>query len=387
VTGLTGVLPALAPAWTRRTEDVHRRPRARVSARRRVVVGEALFRGALQRERHRADRFNQPAVVTLIAPAEGTAADPGFWQAATRALLSATRETDVVGWYAAREVLAVILAESDLPGDELARAFEARVRSRFVLQGGRPAASLSVRVHVHGPNDGKTALPLAPDSLVAPLQVPRAATPVRDGLKRALDVVGSLALLVLFSPVFLALAALIKLTSPGPVFFRQERIGLRRERFTMLKFRSMRIDADPAIHREFVTQFIRAGVEAQDGPDGAVFKLTKDPRVTPIGRFLRRTSLDELPQFWNVLRGDMSLVGPRPPLAYELEQYRPWHFRRVLDAKPGITGLWQVTGRSRTTFDEMVRLDLRYARTSSLREDLRILLATPRAMISGKGAC
>ena len=107
----------------------------------------------------------------------------------------------------------------------------------------------------------------------------------------------------------------------------------------------------------------------------------------PIGRILRRTSLDELPQLWNVLRGDMSLVGPRPPLAYEVEQYQSWHRRRVLEAKPGLTGLWQVTGRSRTTFDEMVRLDLRYAQSCSVWTDIKILLATPRAVISGKGAC
>jgi len=110
-------------------------------------------------------------------------------------------------------------------------------------------------------------------------------------------------------------------------------------------------------------------------------------RITPIGHFLRKTSLDELPQLWNVLTGDMSLVGPRPPLPYEVEQYKPWHCRRVVDAKPGITGLWQVTGRSRTTFDEMVRLDLRYARTRSLWTDIKILLQTPAAVIAGKGAC
>jgi lipopolysaccharide/colanic/teichoic acid biosynthesis glycosyltransferase len=118
-----------------------------------------------------------------------------------------------------------------------------------------------------------------------------------------------------------------------------------------------------------------------------VFKLTNDTRITPIGHILRKTSLDELPQLWNVVIGEMSLVGPRPPLKYEVDQYKGWHLRRVLDAKPGVTGLWQVTGRSRTTFDEMVRLDLRYVRTYSLWTDLKILLATPRAVIAGKGAC
>jgi len=136
-----------------------------------------------------------------------------------------------------------------------------------------------------------------------------------------------------------------------------------------------------------VTQFINSGVHAQTGGAPDVFKLAHDPRVTPIGRFLRKTSLDELPQLLNVLRGDMSLVGPRPPLKYELEQYKSWHCHRVLDAKPGITGLWQVTGRSRTTFDDMVRLDLRYARSHSIWNDIKILLATPGAVLSGKGAC
>ena len=158
----------------------------------------------------------------------------------------------------------------------------------------------------------------------------------------------------------------------------------------MLKFRTMDVNADTRLHQEYMRRFInnRPDVhEPQEGSASKLFKIVNDPRVTPVGRFLRKTSLDELPQLWNVLRGDMSLVGPRPAIAYELEQYKPWHYRRVFDAKPGITGLWQVTGRSRTTFDQMVRLDLRYARTCSVWTDIRILLATPRAVISGKGAC
>jgi lipopolysaccharide/colanic/teichoic acid biosynthesis glycosyltransferase len=148
----------------------------------------------------------------------------------------------------------------------------------------------------------------------------------------------------------------------------------------------MHANADCKLHHEYVTRFIHSSGN-QEARETGVFKLTNDPRVTPIGGFLRKTSLDELPQLLNVLRGDMSLVGPRPPLPYEVEQYKPWHCRRVLDAKPGITGLWQVTGRSRTTFDEMVRLDLRYARSCSIWTDIKILLATPGAVFSGKGAC
>jgi lipopolysaccharide/colanic/teichoic acid biosynthesis glycosyltransferase len=155
----------------------------------------------------------------------------------------------------------------------------------------------------------------------------------------------------------------------------------------MLKFRTMHSDADQRLHHEFVSSFIKVNGHVHKLGNNGLFNLANDPRITPVGRMLRKTSLDELPQLWNVLRGDMSLVGPRPPLPYEMEQYQPWHRRRVLDAKPGLTGLWQVAGRSRTTFDEMVRLDLRYARTRSLWTDIKILLATPAAVISGKGAC
>ena len=210
----------------------------------------------------------------------------------------------------------------------------------------------------------------------------------RTALKRVLDVTASGVLLALLSPLFLLIAALIKLKSPGPVFFKQARVGEFGKPFMMLKFRTMRVNADNAIHKAFVSQLIKGtapdgGAATKDAP----FKIENDPRVTAIGRLLRRTSLDELPQLWNVLRGEMSLVGPRPPLAYEVEQYKPWHYRRVLEAKPGITGLWQVSGRSRTTFDDMVRLDLRYAKNSSAWTDIKILMATPRAVVSGKGAC
>lgn len=206
-----------------------------------------------------------------------------------------------------------------------------------------------------------------------------------DALKRALDLVGSLTLLVGLAPLLLVIAALVSLGSRGPVLFRQVRIGQMMKPFTMLKFRTMQSNADHTLHQEFVSSFIKAGQVQEPGGD-RVFKLTADPRVTAIGQILRNTSLDELPQLWNVLRGHMSLVGPRPPLPYELEQYEPWHRGRVLEAKPGLTGLWQVVGRSRTTFDEMVRLDLQYARTRSFWTDLKILLATPGAVVSGKGA-
>ena len=208
----------------------------------------------------------------------------------------------------------------------------------------------------------------------------------RDAAKRGLDILGSLVLLILFAPLLLAIFTIVRWTSPGPALFKQRRIGQRAEPFTMLKFRTMFADGGHTIHQDYVTWFITSSNQ-QPRTGNEVFKLASDPRITPTGRFLRKTSLDELPQFWNVLRGEMSLVGPRPPLPFEVEQYQPWHRRRVLEAKPGVTGPWQVFGRSRTTFDEMVRLDLRYAKTHSLWTDIKILAATPAAMIWGKGAC
>jgi lipopolysaccharide/colanic/teichoic acid biosynthesis glycosyltransferase len=203
-----------------------------------------------------------------------------------------------------------------------------------------------------------------------------------------MDIVGSTVALILLAPVFLLLAIIIKMTSKGPVLFRQQRVGQFGARFEFLKFRSMAVSTDAGIHKEFVQNFIagKAQPAATAIDQKVVYKITSDPRVTWIGRFMRRTSLDELPQFWNVLIGEMSLVGPRPPIPYEIEAYDTWHRRRLLEAKPGITGLWQVHGRSRTTFDEMVRLDLRYSRTWSPLLDLKILLQTPRAVISGDGA-
>jgi len=207
--------------------------------------------------------------------------------------------------------------------------------------------------------------------------------------KRMIDVLGSLLLLAMLSPGFLAIAAAIKLTSRGPVLFRQKRIGEHGIPFTFLKFRSMHMNNDSSEHEEYVRQLIagQAEMKSANGNGGGVFKLTNDSRITPVGRFLRRSSLDELPQLINVLRGEMSLVGPRPPVPYEVEAYATWHRRRVLEAKPGITGLWQVHGRSRVEFDEMVRMDLRYARDCSPLLDLKILLQTPKAVVSGDGAC
>ncbi|HZU06901.1 MAG TPA: undecaprenyl-phosphate glucose phosphotransferase [Chloroflexota bacterium] len=193
--------------------------------------------------------------------------------------------------------------------------------------------------------------------------------------KRAMDVVIASIGLTLFAPLWLLIALAIRLDSPGPVLFRQERVGRGGTRFYLLKFRSMRQDADR------IVQELLAYNEAT----GPLFKMRNDPRLTRVGRVLRRWSLDEWPQLWNVLKGEMSLVGPRPPLPREVEQYEPWHYRR-LEVSPGITGLWQVSGRSELSFDEMVMLDLYYIENWSLGLDLRILLRTIPAVFRGRGA-
>jgi lipopolysaccharide/colanic/teichoic acid biosynthesis glycosyltransferase len=200
---------------------------------------------------------------------------------------------------------------------------------------------------------------------------------------RALDVVVSSLLLVLLTPLLLIVALTIRLDSPGPVFFRQRRIGRDLEPFTVHKFRTMRHGANDDVHRSFVLGLI-AGV-APEKEDGPRFKMSDDARVTRIGRLLRRTSIDEIPQLWNVVRGEMSLVGPRPPIPYEVEHYPPHWFGRFA-VKPGVTGLWQVSGRSQVTLEEMVALDIQYAQRRTLWTNLWILLRTIPAVISLRGA-
>jgi lipopolysaccharide/colanic/teichoic acid biosynthesis glycosyltransferase len=350
------------------------------------LMSADIFRSVLVRERKRADRSSERFILLLLDLTGETEA--AIRLAAIEALNASRRETDTMGWFQAESVLGLVLPQlGDLRASS-APDLERRVRGELSRRlDPATAERLLIKVHVHGGVEGTAGFFEPVDRLLGDFRAPKHIGPLVAALKRAFDIVGSLGLLILLSPVMLLIALLVKATSRGPVFFRQERIGQRAKPFTMLKFRSMRPGAGHAIHKDYVTWFIKSSGQKTDAASSGVFKITNDPRITAIGRILRNTSLDELPQFINVLRGEMSLVGPRPPLPYEVEQYKPWHCRRVLEAKPGITGLWQVTGRSRTTFDEMVRLDIRYARSLSLWTDIKILLATPKAVISGKGAC
>ncbi len=358
----------------------------------RTLLHEEAFISMLYLERRRAERAQRRFVLMLVdvkRMLKDGQKDRTISKIAT-ALTNSTRETDIIGWYQQNSLVGVIGTEL---GESSPRIVQEQLLSKLrtcfkETLGQEKASEVLVSFHFfpeeygEGDTDHSANIALYPD-----LSRNEETKKFALGVKRAMDVVGSALALICFAPAFAAIALAIKISSKGPIVFRQERLGQYGKTFTVLKFRSMRTDCDPKIHQEYVNQFI-AGQADGNAADGAkpVFKIQKDPRITPIGRFIRKTSLDELPQFWNVLRGDMSLVGPRPPIAYEFRAYDVWHRRRVLEIKPGITGLWQVEGRSRTRFDDMVRLDLQYARAWSIWLDVKILAQTPGAVFTGEGA-
>lgn len=323
---------------------------------------------------------------------ENEGEDDAILNKVLRAVLSSVRETDISGWYEDRLALGTILTEIPLANlSGAVSAIYAKLNAALIETLSLAQVNklrFSFHVFPETPQAGadwpmRADLKLYPDVLERDMSKKSALI-----VKRSIDFVASLALLALASPLMAVIAAAIKLTSRGPVLFRQERLGQYGRPFTFLKFRSMFVDNDPAIHRDYIKQFI-AGTASQHPANGNrsnIYKLTQDPRITRVGRILRKTSLDELPQLFNVLIGQMSLVGPRPPVPYEVAAYEIWHRRRLLEARPGITGLWQVSGRSQIKFDEMVRLDLRYAKSWSLLLDFKIIMQTPRAMLSGAGA-
>jgi lipopolysaccharide/colanic/teichoic acid biosynthesis glycosyltransferase len=356
------------------------------------IFEEELFRDTVTRERKRTDRSGLAMVILLIGVQERRPGNtPALFAGIANALSAIKSDIDILGWFERKTIMGLIVPEIDTANlastcDRLESEFQKEITNRFE---GDLTERLSIRLRVYPEprHLEEEELQTVDPFLYPELQAHQDRIAMFQALKRGMDFLGSLALLLILSPLLLAIAGLVKLSSRGPVLFRQVRIGQMLKPFMICKFRTMHADSDHGIHHNYVRWFISSSGEAQDKEKNTFFKLTNDPRITPIGRFLRKTSLDELPQLWNVLRGEMSLVGPRPPLWYEVQQYKPWHRHRVLEAKPGITGLWQVTGRSRTTFDEMVRLDLRYARGQSFWTDIKILLATPAAVIKGKGAC
>jgi exopolysaccharide biosynthesis polyprenyl glycosylphosphotransferase len=344
-------------------------------------------------ERKRSERSERPFVLMLL---ESTKLlrhrDHGVLDRILSALVSSTRDTDVKGWYDQHSTIGVIFTElgSKADGKCVASALLSKVTS-----------VLSSTLTINEINEIRISFRVFPedwDGRRGPIDDieskfydkvfnENAQHPFAKVIKRLIDIAGSLLVLSLGFAAFLFIAIAIKLTSRGPIFYRQERLGRYGRKFGFLKFRSMYVTCDDRLHRDYVKSFIANASECHHaGSTQMQYKIVNDPRVTRVGRFLRKTSLDELPQFLNVLQGEMSLVGPRPPLPYEVESYRIWHKTRLLATKPGITGLWQVEGRSRVKFDEMVRMDLKYAKTWSLWLDIKILLQTPRAVLCGTGA-
>jgi len=356
-------------------------------------LSEEQFRRMLCRERKRSERSRKRLLLMLIDDKGSTHrdGDDSVLPQVGGVLCQNIRETDLAGWFETDSVLGVIFTElGETDSGTAIKVIESNARAE--LQKAFKADQIEkIQISFFAFPDGlegdgqKRSLDWAfyPDLCE---DEKRKKLPLLT--KRIMDILVSACALILLAPIFLILAIIIRLTSKGPVLFCQQRVGQFGVPFAFLKFRSMRVSSDAEIHKEYVRDFIagKAGPASNGAHEKVVYKITNDPRVTWIGKFMRRTSLDEVPQFWNVLKGEMSLVGPRPPVLYEFEAYDVWHQRRLFEAKPGITGLWQIYGRSKMTFDEMVRLDLEYARTWSFQLDMKILLLTPRAVFSADGA-
>lgn len=361
------------------------------------VLSEVAFHRVISVERKRTERSRKAFLLMLLdLDAFPTAQiQELILPKLVSVLRSSIRETDSFGWYQSNTVLGVIFTDIDKKSAKLAvQTFLTRISEMLRTElSADHFQNIAISFHIF-PEDWeagaarKSSNPTLYPDLTTRNQGRRAFRLI----KRSIDIVGSLTVLLIFLPLLVLIAILIKLTAKGPILYSQERVGQYGKPFTFLKFRSMYVNSDPKVHECYVRGLIAGNASTQPtngnghGNGHGVYKLTADKRITPLGKWLRRTSLDEFPQFWNVLRGEMSLVGPRPAIEYEVEAYELWHRRRLLEAKPGITGLWQVKGRSRVKFDEMVRLDLVYARRCSLWLDLKILLCTPWAVVMGEGA-
>jgi lipopolysaccharide/colanic/teichoic acid biosynthesis glycosyltransferase len=355
------------------------------------MLDEHHFVRMLRLERKRCERSGESFMLMLFEAPELFQATTGMFLAReiSRAISASTRETDILGWYEQGSVLGLIVNEIGLSACSNATLVATRVS--LALQetlSPEVLADLKLRVRIFPEESDDERGDGREFTFYRDLSRSHDTRRSARGIKRLIDIIGSVIALIGLSPIMLLIAFLVKCTSSGPVLFRQRRVGRYGVAFTFLKFRSMYANNDPKIHQEYVARLIAGNVEPTAGDSAAkpTYKLVNDPRITRLGRFLRKSSLDELPQLINVLRGEMSLVGPRPPVPYEFERYDTWHKRRVFEVKPGITGLWQVKGRSKTTFDEMVRLDLRYIRTWTPCLDLKIILQTPRAVLSADGA-
>ena len=305
-------------------------------------------------------------------------------------LIDNTREVDLKGWYRSHRTVGIIFTEIDrLDRNFVKNKLHTKLCDSFCADV-KHKITISLYKFPQESKDITDINKYEPDMDMHPDTLQPDFNKLSLLFKRILDMAGSTTAIVVFCPIMLIVPIIIKLSSDGPVLFKQVRMGRHGKPFTFLKFRTMYVNNNPDIHQAFVKNLICHKNEnngnGNNGKKAEIYKIENDPRVTSLGKFLRKTSLDEIPQFFNVLKGDMSLVGPRPPIPYELEHYDLWHQRRVLELKPGITGIWQVHGRSSTTFDEMVRMDINYINKWSLMLDMKLLFMTPWVMLTGKGA-
>jgi len=338
------------------------------------------FLNDLHREKRRAERSQAPLSMVLYRIGGASTESARQAEQLVEVLYREKRVTDFIG-HVGDDMVAVLCPETSGTG---VKGFMQKIESKA---GSLPFAAVAATYPDDLFDSIANGTPTPKD--VQPFMTAEAADQ-RDRaypLKRVLDIAGALAALCLLAPLMAVVAIAVAASSRGPVIFKQTRVGKGGFPFTFYKFRSMRVHADDRIHRDFVANLIKSGDAPATADDSAAtFKIKADPRFTPVGRIIRKTSIDELPQLFNVLKGDMSLVGPRPPIPYEAATYQAWHLRRVLSVKPGMTGIWQVEGRSRVPFNEMIRMDLRYIRNCSLGLDLRILAKTVPAVLSCDGA-
>ena len=353
---------------------------------------EDYFNKLLCMERKRTERTKKPILLMLlnIDDVIGIVEKNLVIKKIASVIFTSTREIDIKGWYKSDFVIGIIFTELNGICKNGKIRFPQEIHNNLCKTLGlEQVKKVNISYHLfpeeydeHKP-DSTLDLKLYPDLLEH-----NSSKKKLFFLKRIIDIMGSALCLTIFSPFFVVISLIIKFSSKGPILFRQERVGLCGGKFTFLKFRTMHVNPDCNIHREYVEKFIAGqkvnNVKGSNKDD--VYKIEDHPRITPIGKFLRKTSLDEFPQFINVLKGEMSIVGPRPPIPYEVKAYDIWHRHRVFEMKPGITGLWQIKGRSNTNFDEMVRMDIKYTREWSLWLDVKLLLETPWAVLTCKGA-
>jgi lipopolysaccharide/colanic/teichoic acid biosynthesis glycosyltransferase len=344
-------------------------------------IDESFFRKLLLIERKRSERSGRPFLLMLldVSALHDAPCSTKVVSDISRTLHGSTRESDIKGWYAQGSVIGIIFTETD---ERDAKPILDDIKgsvSGFL----DPADYSKVLVSCFTfPKSQKI-----DEGTITDLNILLYKNNGKNWrCKRCIDFLGSIFGMILFSPVFLIIPILIKCTSRGPVFFRQTRVGQYGQTFRIIKFRTMKERMSDEIHKNFVRQFIKNSSHSAAAGRVVECKMKDDPRVTPIGKILRKTSLDEIPQFINVLSGSMSLVGPRPAIPYEVDEYKVWQRRRVLEVKPGLTGIWQVKGRSRTDFDNMVRMDIRYIKKWTPLMDLKIIAQTPLALFSAKGA-